>query len=193
MVVTVTETETETEAIVTDMAAADEMTISDPENDTTMEMAMTIQEAKEGIKSQLLCRLCSQQEHHGLLVGARVLHNFSTFIYSTSHLSFNKSSTVCWWVPTSSSSSSTFRVHLLPTSLSRVRKVLEAGYELVSRSSAASFSQQEMFPSRFALFEHFASWIPAITATPVDPWMICFTYKGVMQQHPLLSSHDSGS
>ncbi len=50
----VTETETETEVIATGMAAADETTTSDRENGTTMVMAMTIQEAKEGIKSQLL-------------------------------------------------------------------------------------------------------------------------------------------
>ncbi len=76
MVVIETVTETETEVIVTGMAAAGEMTTSDRENDTTMAMAMTIQEAKEGIKPQLLLhRLCSQQQQqqqHGLLVGTCV-------------------------------------------------------------------------------------------------------------------------
>lgn len=160
MVVTATATGTESEAIVTGTAAAGETTTSDPENDTTMAMAMTTQEAKEGIKSQF-----------GTTVRWWVLvfPNFPTFIYSTSRLSFNKSSTVCWWVPTSSSSA--FRVHLLPTSLSRVRKVLEAGHELAVRSPAASFSQQEMFHFQLALSEHFASWIPAITTHSADSLM----------------------
>lgn len=48
--VTETEIETENEVIVTGMAAADEMTTLDRENDTTMVMAMMIHEAKEGIK-----------------------------------------------------------------------------------------------------------------------------------------------
>ncbi len=103
----VSETETETEVIVTGMAAADETTTSDRENDTTMAMAMTIQEAKEGIKSQVLHRLCyrqqqqqqQQQQHHGLLVATLCFTDPRTFISSTSRLSFNKSFRVCWWVP----------------------------------------------------------------------------------------------
>ena len=46
-----TVTEIESEVIVTGMAAEDEMTTLDRENDTTKVMDMTTQEAKEGIKS----------------------------------------------------------------------------------------------------------------------------------------------
>ncbi len=91
------------------------------------------------------------------------LHSFPTSS-STERFSlfFQQKRTVCcWWVHTSSSSA--FRIHLLPTSRSRVRKVLEAEYELVVCSQSVS-CERRTFRPRKAFFDLSASSSSAMTA-----------------------------
>lgn len=157
MVGTETASETKT-AIVTGMvvvaAAADETMTTGRENATTKVMGMTIREAKEGINQVLVTASTAVRDKapNGLLVGASLCLRPSQLplLFSASRMSFTtkgKLSTVCWWVLTSpsSSSSSTWlesTVSPLSTSQLRVRKVFAAA------AAAAEYAYEPACPPR---------------------------------------------